>query len=103
MFTFSGKALGNLIVPSSKSGSSFHNSPTKLGKSKEDLEVVPKQSTERDKTKGGWVEAVKMPVPTWGAVVEKINARPDLSSSSDASPSPKSDKHPELKTKMSAS
>ena len=39
-------------------------------------EIVPKV-----KKKGGWFEAVKL-MPTWGQVVEKINARPDLSSDS---------------------
>jgi hypothetical protein len=71
-----------LVVPSSKSGSSFHNSPVKILKIKEEIDIVKRPSGEKEK--GGWVEAVKIPVPSWGNVVQKINARPDSSESNDS-------------------
>lgn len=42
----------------------------------------PDRGTGEEKLKGGWVDAVKMPAPSWGLLAQKINdARPDSSDS----------------------
>ena len=44
---------------------------------KDEIDIVKRPSGEKEK--GGWVEAAKIPIPSWANVVEKIIARPDSS------------------------